>query len=484
MGNFNKNVDNINITPVESEEELENLSSDCVISVIVRENKMSAFINIKAPVNQGAKPTLDSLMEALKNDNVIYGINMEKLEEIAKTLTYDRNILIAQGKVPINGINGSFTLNFISQKSLKPKEKADGSVDYHDLGIVENVKKDQVLCTIKHPTEGIDGMTVCGLKIFATKGKAVPNFSGKNTKLSEDGITIYSTIDGQVDFNGLKINVNDTFYINDNVDNSTGNVNVNGNVVVRGMVLPGFHIEAGGNIEINGMVESAIIKAGGNIVLRGGITGSELYCNGNLSSRFIENCKVVVKGDIKAEYILVSNINCGKKLALVGEVSKIVGGFCIAGQNIEARTIGSAAGVETVLNIATNTENEKAVQKKNELSDEIIELGKKIDSLKSVIFMFKKLEAENKLTSEKKTMFNETMFSYKTFKEIIEKKKSELDEIYIYVDESSYGKIICSGTICPGTKVYIGDAKLFVKDNLINTSLYLKDGEICKGQIF
>lgn len=480
----NKNLDAINNSTSELSQETEELSEDCVINVIVRENKMSAFINIKAPVNQGAKPTKDSIIEALENNNVIYGINMEKIEEIEKNPIYNKNILIAQGEVPINGKNGSFTLNFISQKSLKPKEREDGSVDYHNLGIVENVTKDQVLCTIKPPTDGVDGMMVSGEKILAIKGKPVPNLLGNNTKISEDGSTIYSTIDGQVDFNGLKININETFYVNENVDNSTGNIKVNGNVVIRGMVLPNFSIEAGGNVEICGMVESGVIKAGGNIVLRAGITGSELHCNENLSSRFIENCKVVVKGNIKAEYILGSDINCGKSIELVGEVSKIVGGCCVASQNIVARTIGSPAGVETILNIVSNFKCDEIVKQKNEIINQISELENKINSLESIISMFKKLESERKLPLDKKSIYEETMYSYKTFKDLINKKKSELDEMCEYVDESACGKIVCSGTIYSGTKVYLGDEKMSIKDNLVSTTLYLKDGYISKGQIF
>jgi uncharacterized protein (DUF342 family) len=64
--------------------------------------------------------------------------------------------------------------------------------------VVESVKKGQVLCTIKHPTNGVEGMSVTGQKIFPVKGKAVPSFVGKNTELNEDGTVIYSTIDGHV----------------------------------------------------------------------------------------------------------------------------------------------------------------------------------------------------------------------------------------------------------------------------------------------
>ena len=282
---------------------------------------------------------------ALKKNNIVAGINSEKLIELINNPVYNRNILIAQGSVPINGINGSYVFNFATQKSFKPKEREDGTVDFNDISFVQNVIKGQVLCTIKLHTDGIEGFTVTGEKLPCEKGKPVSNLVGKNTELSEDGTVIYSTIDGHVEFNGTKIYVNETLYIQEDVDNSTGNIKVNGNVVVRGMVLAGFCVEAGGNIEISGTVESAVLKAGGKIILRSGIIGSELHCNGDLSSRFIEDCNVTVKGDVKAEYIMSSNITCGKSIKIVGAIAKIVGGSCIAGKDIETRTIGTLAGV-------------------------------------------------------------------------------------------------------------------------------------------
>jgi len=330
------------------------LAVDAVVHVSIVNGGLEAYINIEPPRYGGAAPTLEVLEESLSSCGVTHNIDVEKLKELAKEPVYNRDILVARGVPPVDGDDGTVTFHIRTEKDLKPKEREDGTVDFLDLDLVENVSRGQVLCTITPPTEGTPGISVRGEVLPQKKGRPAPSFVGKNTELNEDGTTIISKIDGQVDFDGRKINVSETFTVSGDVDTSTGNVKVAGNLVVRGMVLPGFEIEAGGNIDVMGVVEGSTIRAGGNITLKSGITGSKIYCNGDLKSRFIENCTVFVKGDITAEYILNSNIKCGKNIKVIGSIAKIIGGSCMAGQDIVARTIGSVANVKTSLELGTD----------------------------------------------------------------------------------------------------------------------------------
>ncbi len=454
---------------------------DAVVHISFSDNRMEAYLRVEPPLNGGAAPTLRSFEDALAMRKIVYGVKTAKLKELAEHPVYDVDHLIATGVMPVNGVDGTYVFQFSLEKDFRPKERPDGSVDYRDLGIVENVKKGQALCTITHPTEGSEGTALTGLRLRQVKGKAVPPLSGRNTELSEDGTTIYAINDGQVEFDGRKINVSETLNFNGDIDKSTGNIKFIGNVVINGTVLDNFVVEAGGNIEIGGTVGSATLKADGNILLRSGIIGGEISCQGDLTSNFIEHGSVFAGGNIIADYIMTSNIKCGKSLQLVGSKGKFVGGSCIAGQNITARMIGSPTCLETDLKIGMDP---SVFARQQELIKEIPGLEKQIISLKNLIALLKEHEAANRLVPDKKLMLDNAQSTFGKCLVLLTRSKQELSEIQEKMDASSSGKIICTETIFPGTTVTIGAARLKVTDAMQSTSLYYSDNRICQGLVF
>lgn len=452
---------------------------DAVVHVSISNHGLEAYVRIEPPVNGGAAPTLAMLKAALAEGGITCHVDAEMLEALAEKPDYDRNIAVAQGIAPVNGADGTATfLIETGKKNLVPRENEDGIVDFRDLGLVENVAQGQVLCTITPPTEGTPGLSVTGKELLQKKGKPVPSYLGKNTRLNEDGTAILSTIDGQVEFDGRKINVSETFYVRGNVDSSTGNICAASNLTVLGMVFPGFRIEAGRAIDVKGIVENATIKAGGNIRLLSGITGSELYCEGDLKCRFIENCNVLVKGEITAEYILNSQIKCGKTIRTVGKIAKIIGGNCVAGENIEAGTIGSAANVKTRLELGADF---TVIRRQQELLTTIPELEAKMKGVNALLTLLRQLEAGNRLTPDKKKLLEQLEPAYEANANLLEEAKRELDEILQLVNRKSRGRIVCRGTIHPGTTVVMGAANLSVSENLNYTALYYSEGIIHKG---
>lgn len=451
---------------------------DAEVRVTVSPDGLKAVLSVSPPENGGAAPGPDAFRAALSEGRVVFGLDEERLLELAGHPVYGRAAVVAKGLPPANGKDGSFELRIRTDRELRPREREDGTVDYHDLGIVENVRKGQVLCTIAHPTEGTPGRTVTGETIPPVRGRAVPSMTGRNTSLSPDGTSILSCVDGQVEYDGKKISVSETLYIQENVDNSTGDIKAAGNVVVKGTVLPGFTVEADGNVEIWGTVESACVKAGGNVSLKSGITGSTLSCGGDLTSRFIENSDIFVRGEVKSEYVMGSSVRCGRSLRVVGFIAKIVGGLCMAGQDIEAREIGSSSGVKTGLELGTDP---SFIDRQRELERQIPELEKQRKSLKSLISLFEQYEKAGRLTPEKKEMLDNALFSYKTNEKLTDEKNRELSGIREAIEAKGFGRVVCTGTIYPGTRVSIGGESMRITDALSNTSVYFSEGAVRLG---
>lgn len=450
---------------------------DAIIRVLIADNALEAYMTIAPPQNGGAVPTLGTLEAALADCGVCFNINREKLEALETEPVYNRDILIAGGFAPVNGVDGTATFNIeTGKKDIKLTENEDGTVNFYDLGIVENVVQGQVLCSITLPTEGMPGMSVTGKELPQRSGCPVPSYVGKNTELNEDGTAILAKKDGPVEFDGRKITVKEVFYIEGDVDASTGNIKVASNLTVYGTVMPCFKIESGENVYIEGTVENASIKAGGNIKLKSGITGSKLTCDGDLNCRFIQNCTIIVKGNITAEYILNSDISCGKTLKAQGSISRIIGGSCVVGQDIETGSIGSNSCVKTSVELSADP---AVLEHQRELQAKLPELEKKIESLKPLISLLCQLESGNQMTPEKQELFENAQYSYDTSIQTLEETKAELDEITRFLHEKGYGKIVCRGTIYPGAVIVMGREALPFIQPMTKTQIYYKDGCIC-----
>jgi uncharacterized protein len=451
---------------------------DAVIKVTIKDSGLSCCVRITPPSNGGADVTMDALMKALVNDNGIKNVDLVKLKSLAAAPIYNDDVVVAVGTSPKNGEDGTVSFKVRTENIGRPKEFENGKVDYYDLGLIENVKIGQVLCVITPPTEGTPGCSVKGETIKSKPGKAAAFTLGANTALSADGTQITSKIDGQFEYDGKKVIVNETYTLNQDVDTSTGNIIVAGNLVVRGMVTSGFKIEAGGFINVVGVVDSATVTANKDLNLQGGAIGSTISCGGNLKSRFIENCEVFVRGEMRAEYILNCNVRCKKNLKTEGAISKIIGGSCIVLQNVESRTIGSASGIKTKLEIGNDPE---IVDRQRILAEQIPELEKQMKSLEPLLKLLHQLEAANRLDEEKRETLEKATFSYNSQAEMLENIKNELAEISSTIFEKNYGKVICTGIMYPGTTVTIGSANYTVTQNLMNASLFYHEGYVALG---
>ncbi len=451
---------------------------DAAANVIVSSDKLCAYIHVVPPKHGGKEVSFGIIYNELNKCKVSFGIIKIAVLDIIKNHIYGKDVMIAQGIAPVNGTDGSYKLLFDINFDGRPKEKEDGNVDYKNLDLVKNVEDKQPLCIIVSPTEGKNGTTVFGQTILAKKGKAVPSMTGKNTVLSEDGNVITAARRGYVSFNNGKINVNDTLFIKENVDNSTGNIRTNSNVVVTGTVLSGFSVESDGNIQIEGTISGAHIKASGNVVLRNGIIGGKLECEGDLSTRFIENCDVFVKGSVRADFILNSRVVCAKNIEAIGTKSKIVGGSLVAGGDIKAHIIGTISYTKTYLEIGTDTD---VIIRQQEIAKILPDLESKVQSLQSLLSLFQQLQNANRLTDEKRQAFSDTIYSYKTSSSQLLEYRRELKEITDSIKEKGYGKIICFGTIYPGTTVKIGDFNMVVKTPIVNKKLFYTEDGISEG---
>lgn len=118
---------------------------------------------------------------------------------------------------------------------------------------------------------------------------------GKNIRISDDKLQIFSEVSGDVKLEGDMVFVSNSYTVAADIDASTGDIVYEGNVIVNGNVRTGFSIHAKGDIQVKGVVEGASLYAGGNIVLSRGIQGMNrglLFAEGDVLTKFIESATV------------------------------------------------------------------------------------------------------------------------------------------------------------------------------------------------
>ncbi|WHH58963.1 FapA family protein [Petroclostridium sp. X23] len=454
---------------------------DAHIKIIISHHKMRASIIIEPP-DGGEMLSSEQIINALENENIVFGIDHETVDTISRYPVYGQEIEVAHGSDPVNGENAKMQYHFKLSKNTVPKILDDGKVDFRQLDLIDNVHAGDVLITVIPPTAGTPGKNVYGEEIPPISGKPVILPKGKNVKITENGLKLIAAIDGQVIVADRKVNVYSLYEVNGNVDNSTGNINFIGNVVVKGNVLTGFSIEAGGTVEVRGVVEGAVIKAAGDIILHRGMQGlgkGVLITDGNIIAKYIEHSSLTAKGDIKSEAIMHSTVQCGGSLELAGKKGLIVGGATRVGKEVIAKVIGSPMATVTEIEVGLDP---SLRERHKELKEEIASMELEIKKAGQAIDLLKKLESMNKLDESKKIILDKSIKTKLFLDNNISVLKDEYLKIIERIEEEGNGKIKVQNTVYPGTKVSIGSSVMFIKENMQYIVFYRDGADIRVGQ--
>ncbi|NMA65995.1 MAG: DUF342 domain-containing protein [Clostridiaceae bacterium] len=469
--------------PVKIAEAQEEAKIDCGIEVIVTEDKMQAFVKLTPPEGNGSPPTVEAIVQALYSKGIVFGMSEEKIRKLVEDPIYNQQILVAEGVPPVNGENGKVKYLIDIKKDRKPIIMEDGTVNYKDMNLIENITKGQKLAELIPPIPGKDGKNIVGKVLKALNGKPAIIPRGRNVVFSPDGQELFSDIDGQLMYADGKISVFATHEVKDNVDNSTGNIRFIGNVTIRGNVLAGFEVEAGGNIEVDGVVEGAILKAGGNIILRRGMHGNNkglLIAGGDIVAKYIESTTVEARGNINAEAIMHCDVKCSNKLILGGRRGLLVGGICRVGNFVEVKTLGSQMSTATVLEVGVDPNlRERLKFLKTDLPN--MEEG----HLKATqaINLLNKMAKVSPLSLEKREILAKSTRAKFYYEKMLQKYRKEIKEIEDIMQKSANGRIRILNSIYPGVRVAIGKSMLYIKEEAQYCTLYSDGADIRIGPL-
>ena len=426
------------------------------IKVTITKDSMKAIIVISRPESGESAVTVEEVMESLAQANVIFGIDKEAIEQSVTMAEYDKPIEIAKGQPPVKGIDSEFEFLFQQEDRFQPQEDEKGHVDYRDMQYIQNTHKGDILVRRKPPTDGVNGKGVEGRNIPTSGGRTLPFSNGDNTRVSEDGFELSSTVDGAIVFSRGRVSVKDVMVIN-NVDFNVGNIDAVGSVRVSGKINTGFTVNVGGDLEVSGNVDDAIINVKGNILVRGGFIGAgngEMHADGDITIKHAVGQKLSAGGSVIVGGQL-QNCQVTAKDSVIVKASKgmIVGGEINAGKTIEAAYIGSDAGTATSLTVAFDAE---AMRLFHEARHEISRLKADEERVKDNLVQLYKLQMAGKLNAQQLvglTKLEEFKNSVPDALEAVEKRKAEVEERLKKLCDS---KIIATEVMYAGVTAHVG----------------------------
>ena len=440
------------------------------ITVLINDDDMSADLFLST-VDDPTIYDVDSIIEYMKQEEkVIMGIKPSIIMNMINERIYEKMVTVAFGCPAIDGENGRYDFKFNTAPSKKPKLLDDGSVDYHNISLIETVGEGQLIAEYIPKKDGTDGYNVRGKVIPAARCMELAPLRGKGFKVSDDGRSYYALFNGKIEYSMGVMTVSQTYVVPGDVDLSTGNIDFKGDLEIMGSIKAGMTVKATGNITVNKLVEAAYVEAGKDVLVRGGILGggkAVISAGVNVYGLFIENATIHANNTVQADSIVNCEVTAFSDINIFGKTSAIVGGRLKANRTIRTRKIGSEVGVATELIVGIEPDVKNTYKK---MSTELAEMQEELEKIeKTLELLSQKPDADEKL----RIQLVRTKIEHSAE---IAKKRELCIELQKRIEIGKYAEIIAEEVVYPGAVIKIDGIKTHVNDEF-KEIIFLRKGD-------
>lgn len=452
-------------------------------SLKVSADKMTVTMRMYPPSTGGLPLSKAHIEEQLNDAKIRAGIDKEAINAALENRQYCTDIIVARGKLPTPGRDGSIAYFFDTNNNMRPELKEDGSVDFFKLNMLHHCTQGQVLAEITPEVKGEMGVDVYGTVTPSREVKKASFAYGRNLQISKDGLQLISMVDGHVSLVDDTVFVSDVYSV-ENVNTATGNIEYHGNVEVKGNVCENFCIKTDGNVLVQGVVEGAVIEAGGDIVIARGMHGQNkgrLKAGGNIIAKFISAAEVTAEGFVEAEQILNAKVTAGTMVNADAGKGLITGGKIVAKSAVNAKNAGSPMGAATIIEVGSDPEAKKKLA---ELQKSVGEKSKAIPQMKKVLEgTMIKLKSGAKLTPEQLKNAKMLQVTLAETQEQIQNELKEIEHLDSMLKGGDNAHIDVKGTMYQGVIVSISGASMTVKNEYTFCRLIKKGADIASTNL-
>lgn len=450
-----------------------------MMTATISADKMSCVCRFFPPSVGGGLLSEKDILEGIKTSGVTAGIDTAVIEDFMRHPVYFTDVEVARGIPARQGHDAFIEYFFNTSPNRKPHHNEDGSVDYHNLSILNEVAENELLARLHPADPGEAGIDILGRGLNPSPVKFARLDIGRNIRLSADQTEAFSEVTGHVTMINNKIFVSAVYEIPGDVGLATGDVSYKGNVHVGGSVRSGFSITCDGDIIVDGEVEDALLDAGGQIIVKHGFHGKGngiLQSKSNVICKFIENGKVFAGGYVESGSVLNSEITakgdvniCSKKGFIAGSIVRTIG-------NVSAVTIGSEIGSKTSIEAGVDADARdrlKALLKEAEEAEKrLSELGTSLSSYKNM------LASSSKVDAKKILKFKQIAAESIRMQTLLNTHNEEIEHIRASLSEMSTARISVEHDIYPGVNLTIASYQRMLDKKFSHCYFVVTEGEI------
>ena len=450
------------------------------VDIKISEDQMKASLFI--PKDDAAIWSPEPVTSGLAEQGVVYGIDQEALDALFSEKRYDRYVPVAAGDRPVAG-EDAIIEDCLQLKDVSgvPKELSKVKVDLKELSLFCKVEEGQVVTRKTPAIPGKPGSDVVGNEVPCVDGVDHPLPSIPNTRVSEDGLELHSTVDGCAYLESGQVTVVDALVLPNGVNFATGNISTGVSVNVMGDVLGGFRIESAGDITIKGTVEAAELVARGNILIDGGVEGGSLLAGGNIEVKFQNGGTAAAKKLYSAHGPLTQCEVEAHRVLVDGDDGHIIGGKMYAWEDVAATMIGSELGVKTEITLGAEVEKlEAEVAKfKENIEQREERLGKFSEAI-GKLNTFKTEKCGGQLPKDKQLTFDKLERSVAKIERVLGKlrKKLEMAENNLAASLACVRTVRAAAGLQSGVVVTIGGGSRTFTCPLESSNLVLAGGDV------
>jgi uncharacterized protein len=321
---------------------------DGIVEVSVAPDAMSASASFFPPRGDGLPIESSLVYELLRRVGVVSGLLEEAITEATMSCNLDRrslrDVLVARGTEPVQELP--------EHASIEPKFRLQGPrvdesvqrVDFRELATLFIVRKDETIATIVPKRPGVPGADVRGKETPFSKESPETVAAGRNVARREDKLV--ATVDGRLAFESGRADVDEVLLVKGGVDFHTGHILFPGDVVIEGAVHDGFKIWSGGSIVCKSTVDAFDINAKKDLTCAQGIIGrrqGQVRVGGDLRAKYVQNCRVAVRGDAKIASAIVNSRFYTLGTLDMGDKGVIMGGEVFATHGLRCGRLGNEA---------------------------------------------------------------------------------------------------------------------------------------------
>lgn len=434
-------------------------------------NKAFAFI----PWFPGNMVTEDDIYNELGKRGIVNGIKRETITEMIKNRRMNEKILIAEGTPAETGKDGWFEFFVRLDLPRIPAPLPDGGVDYVNIEAFEMVDEGEKLAVYHPAQKGIDGQNIFGEVLHANKGIEKKPLKGKGFAIAPDGVTYISKLNGKFEYINGQMIISNMIIVREDVTAVTGKLEVDGSVYVVGSVYSGGHIEAKGDIIVEYNVETAKLVAGGNVMIKRGSCSKHdcfIEAKGEVSGSFFEAANINAGGNVKANYIMNSDINTLGKAIISGSKGMLLGGRMRAVKGVDTYNLGNSSHIRTFLEVGRNVLYDK----------QQYEFGKKRTKILEQLSMLE--EQWNKILKSLPPDKEKAVELIKKLNGAIVAKDHELAELdadiskLAHITDEGMKAVLVRGNAYEGSIIEINTVKYMLRSNVSRIIFKLKNKNV------